>query len=87
MQAIRTRYIGPTNTRGSRIQAKCEAKTIYVSYDHALNTAENHMAACRKLADSLEWGKGPYNTMHGGSFGNDTYWVFSTPWTKLELMK
>ena len=39
MQAIRTRYIGPTNTRDSRIQAKCEAKTIYVSYDHALTIA------------------------------------------------
>jgi len=87
MQAIRTRYIGPTNTRGSRIQAKCEAKTIYVSYDHALNIDGNHAAACRKLAESLGWGKGPYNVMHGGSFGNDTYWVFSTPWETLELTK
>jgi len=87
MQAIRTRYIGPTNTRDSRIQAKCEAKTIYMSYDHALNIDENHMVACRKLADSLGWGNGPYNTMHGGSFGNDIYWVFSAPWTTLELTK
>lgn len=87
MQAIRTRYIYPTNTRGPRIQAKCDVKTIYVSYDHALNIDENHMAACRKLAESLGWGDGPYNTMHGGTFGNDTYWVFSTDWTKMELTK
>ena len=74
MQAIRTRYFGPSNVRGSRIQAKCEARTIYVSYDHALNLGENHLAACRALRLAMDWDKGP--PMVGGFFGNDGYWVF-----------
>ena len=72
MQAIRTRYFGPTNVRGSRIQAKCEAKTIYLSYDHALNLDENHQAACQKLLSIMDWG----SPMVGGTFANDMYWVF-----------
>jgi len=55
MQAIITKYIGPTNTRGSRIQAKCEAKTIYVGYDHSLNAEGNHVAAAKELAEKLGW--------------------------------
>ena len=42
MQAIRTKYFGPTNSRGSCIQAKCEARTIYMPYRHELDIYENH---------------------------------------------
>ena len=55
MQAIITKYVPCTETRGSRIQAKCEAKTIYVSYDHALNVEGNHIAAARELIKKLGW--------------------------------
>jgi hypothetical protein len=79
MQAIRTRYIGPTKVRGSRIQAKCEAKTIYMSYDHGLNLDENHRQACEILLCEMNWLKehGRYSEMVGGSFDRDMYWVFS----------
>lgn len=55
MQAIITKYIPCTNTKGSRIQAKCEAKTICVGYDHALNVEGNHIAAARELIEKLGW--------------------------------
>ena len=55
MQAIITKYIPRTDTKGSRIQAKCEAKTIYFSYDYALNTEGNHIAAARELIKKLGW--------------------------------
>lgn len=77
MQAIRTRYIGPTNSRGSRIQAKCEAKTIYVRYDHALNIEENHEAACKALVQSMGWTSPYYTAMCSGVFDGDHYHVFT----------
>ena len=54
-QAITTRYLVPTNHRGSRIVAKCDAGRLVVSWDHALNTTENHAAAARALAGELGW--------------------------------
>ena len=77
MQAIRTRYHGPTDTRGSRISAKCEAGTIYVRYDHALNIDGNHKAACEAMTRELGW-RGPnYAPMVEGGFDGDMYWVFA----------
>ncbi len=55
MQAIITKYFGPTNFRGSRVVAKCEAGSIAVPYDDALNSEDNHKAAARALADKLGW--------------------------------
>ena len=55
MQAIITKYISATNFKGSRIQAKCEAKTIYVEYTHELNTEQNHIEAAKMLATKLGW--------------------------------
>jgi hypothetical protein len=78
MQAIRTRYYGPTNSRGSRIQAKCEARAIYLPYDHALNLDGNHRAACEALMIAMGWtpehGRA-YVPRVGGVFGHDYYWV------------
>lgn len=77
MQAIRTRYFGPSNVKGSRIQAKCEAKTIYVSYDHALNIEENHVAAREALLAAMGWTSPYYEPMVCGGFDNDYYHVFT----------
>lgn len=49
MQAIETKYYGPTNTRESKIVAKCLRGQLSVSYDHALDTSGNHLAACEAL--------------------------------------
>ena len=53
---IRTRYHGPTNARGSRISATTiSGQRVYVPYDHALSTEENHDTAARELVvDALK---------------------------------
>lgn len=59
MQAIETRYLGPTNFRGSRIKAICDAKTITVDYDHAAPNLESaHDVAARALILQLGWNDG-----------------------------
>ena len=70
MQTIRTKYHGPTNTRGSRISAQCEAGRIYVPYNYALSAYGNHAAAAVTLLRKLGWP----GTYAGGCFGNDYYW-------------
>ena len=79
MQAIRTRYFGPTDHLGSRIQAKCEARAVYVPYDHALDIDGNHAAACAALVRRMGWHAphGQYAPMVGGYFSGDRYWVFA----------
>jgi hypothetical protein len=76
MQSIRTRYFGPTDTHGSRIQAKCEAKTLYMPYRHELDIGENHKAACALLVKAMKWDTDHYADMVGGEFSGDHYWVF-----------
>lgn len=54
-QAIVTKYLGPTNFRGSRIKASAYAGSVTIDYDASLNTEQNHMAAARKLAHKYGW--------------------------------
>lgn len=54
-QAITTSYRGPTDSNGSRVIARCEAKRISVPWDHALDVAANHAAAAQQLMDQLGW--------------------------------
>jgi hypothetical protein len=58
-QAIVTKFHGPTNTKGSRVSARCEAKRILVSWDHRLHSDGNHVAAAKALASQLGW-EGPW---------------------------
>jgi hypothetical protein len=55
MQAIVTKYIGPTNHRGARVKATCQAGSVVIPYDYALGTYENHDAAARALLEKLGW--------------------------------
>lgn len=74
-QAIITKYIGPTNTKGSRIKARSESgHTLIVHYDDALNTEQNHRAAAMALAAKLDW-KGTY---HGGGIPDGYAFVCET---------
>ena len=62
MHAIKTRYFGPTNYKGSRIKASAAAGTLTVSFDYALDDAGNHTAAAAALAVKLGW---PNTLAHG----------------------
>lgn len=56
MKAIFTKYLGPTNSRGSRIKAwDGDNNSVTLHWDDALNSDENHVAACRALCDKVGW--------------------------------
>lgn len=55
-QAVVTRYLGPTNTRGARIKATCSAGSVTVPYDHELpSDFRSHWPAVAKLIRQLDW--------------------------------
>ena len=55
MQAIETKWISPTNTKGSRIRAKCQGGSVMVSWDHSLGITGNHVYAALKLIEKMGW--------------------------------
>ena len=58
-QAIVTKYYGPTNSKGARIKASCEAGSIWFGYASRHTSDKNHALAVLKLIKKLEW-KGNY---------------------------
>jgi len=72
MLAIETRYVGPTNYRGSRIIARVmeatQTRKVTVGYDDGLNTDDNHKAAAKALITKLGWtGENGYGAWIVGS--------------------
>ena len=55
MQAILTKYLGPTDHKGARIRARCDAGSITISYPHELSGYDVHAAAAMALVRKLEW--------------------------------
>lgn len=56
MIAIETKYLGPTNTRGSRIKAYTDnGHSLTIGYPHELDTRDAHAKAAVELARSLGW--------------------------------
>jgi hypothetical protein len=71
-QAITTKHLPATNHRGSRIKASCEAGTITVSWDYALDAQDNHKAAALALIQKLGWsGLAGGSDWYGGSPGKN----------------
>lgn len=55
VQGIVTKYMGPTNTRGSRIKARAWAGSVTVPYVSGLSIEQNHRDAAEALARKYEW--------------------------------
>jgi hypothetical protein len=72
-QAIKTEYKGPTNHRGARVIAKCDAGRLTHSWDHAADIAENHIKAAAMLKKQLGWA----GDTKAGSIGSEYYHVFN----------
>jgi len=75
MDAIETRFLGATNTRSSRIKASTLGNygaSITLSYDHALNSWDNHRAAAEALIAKLGWTD---TSFYGGETAHGTVWV------------
>lgn len=54
-QAIETRYLGPTNTRGSRISVRAQVGRKIYSWKHNLNVQQNHLFAAQQFAKEHGW--------------------------------
>lgn len=72
MQAIVTRYIGPTDTKGARIKATAYAGSVTIPWSAELDIYENHYKAAMCLAFKFAWeGK-----LVGGSMPDDKGYAF-----------
>lgn len=65
MQAVRTQYKGPTNTRGSRILATSHYGRTVFAYDDALSAGENHAAAAAAHVSARMSPRGPFALKSG----------------------
>lgn len=55
MQAIETKFLGPTNTKGARIKASAQAGTKIIPFDHGAGTDGAHDRAAIALITRLGW--------------------------------
>lgn len=55
MQAIQTRYLRPTDTKGARIKAWAEAGSVTIPYPHELSGQAVYRKAAQLLADRFGW--------------------------------
>jgi hypothetical protein len=79
MQAIQTRYLCPTNTRGARIKAWAAAGSITIDYPHELSGQACHRAAAEALALKFNW----TDKLLGGQLENGDYaFVFVNDFSK-----
>ena len=54
MQAIITKFLGPTDTKGSRIKAFADAGSVTIGYPHELSGEDAFRAAAVALCEKLE---------------------------------
>jgi len=74
MQTISTKYLGPTNTKPSRIISRASSSpgSITINVDHSYSIEDNHSFAVRHLMKKLGW----YGKMCGGHTKDGMCWVF-----------
>ena len=63
MKAIWTKYLGPTNVRGSRVKASAEGVSVTVPYASELNAERAHDEAALALVRKMGW---PGTLVRGG---------------------
>lgn len=75
MVVIKTKYIEPTNTRGSRIKASANGFTVTISYDYSLSDVHVHFKAVEALIEKhdLDW---DVSNMGYGSDNEGYYFTF-----------
>jgi hypothetical protein len=84
MQAIITKYLPVTNSRGSRIKATCAAGSVTIGYPHELSGMACHAAAAKALVDKLGWNDAHYGCLMGGQLASGDYvFVFNNDSSKV----
>ncbi len=83
MQAIHTKFLGPTNSRGARIKAYAEGgRSATVSYDYSGTSEQCHFKAVEKLCKNLDW----HGILQGGDLNDGGYvFVFVNEWERYEV--
>ena len=69
MQAIQTKHIGPTITKGSRIKATCAAGSVTIGYPHELSGMGCHAKVAYALLAKMHW---DYKLV-GGQLADQSY--------------
>lgn len=87
MQAITTKYLGPTDSHGARVKACCEARFITIGWDHALDMEANHDAAALALIRKLGWDQDCYRDWFRGGLPDRTgnVYVCAADYAKLNV--
>lgn len=76
-QTIQTKWISPTNFKGTRISAKSASGIKIVrGYDYSLNISDNHAKVAQELQEKLNWTGKNYGNLIGGQNVDGSYtWV------------
>lgn len=79
MLVITTKYVAATDLNGSRVKAKCGRFGKSIAWDNSLDTAQNHLAAAKALAEKMSAisGRQTPRTWTGGGVDGGAY-VFIT---------
>lgn len=72
MQAITTKFHGPTNRLGARIKARCERGSLTVSWDYAIGIEANHRVACEALL--AKFAMEDHERTPAGTLPSDHHW-------------
>lgn len=73
MKAILTKYVGPSNVKGSRIIASdSDGNRVIMSYPYELSGEDAHRKAAQTLCDKMGW----TGELVGGGLKNGYAWVF-----------
>lgn len=73
-QAIVTKYLGPTDHRGSRVLVKAQAGKLTIPWDDGLDVYENHLKAATAFAWKYGWLAS--GEIHGGALPSGTGYCF-----------
>ncbi len=81
MQAIQTKYIGPTDHKPSRIKAWCEAGSLTMSVNSAEDESggrvdDAHAYVAHKLAEKLGWTRDKMGHLAGGCLPGNAGYAF-----------
>jgi len=77
MHTVITKFLSPTNTRGSRIKATYWGGSVTVPYDHSLSNREVHLVAVEALLRKHRSAAGiDLRVVAGGELPNGTGYAF-----------
>lgn len=72
MQAIQTKVVQPSATKGAHLVARAGSRKVKVAYDHSLDLEANHVAAAEALRNEAHWGR-EYGSLVTGCLPDQSY--------------